>query len=189
MPTPVGHALAGLATAWFSRSVAGTKVRPPPAFGTKLAVACILAAVAPDVDILVHSHRTYTHSLGAVIVVGVVVWSIQLLTARLKPRATGYGGPLSVALTVAAAYGTHILLDLLGKDTAPPFGLTALWPFSSRFYVSGADLFMEISRRYWKPDEFILGNLKAGAWELLVIGPVAAVAWFLAKRNSEKRRG
>ena len=79
---------------------------------------------------------------------------------------------------MAAAYGTHILLDWLGKDTAPPFGLPALWPFSSRYYISGADLFMEISRRYWKPDEFIVGNLKAVGWEMLVLGPIAALAWW-----------
>ena len=80
------------------------------------------------------------------------------------------------------------MLDWLGKDTAPPFGLPALWPFSSRYYISGADLFMEISRRYWKPDEFIIGNLKAGGWELLVLGPIAALAWYM-NSNHRGRRG
>ncbi len=141
--------------------------------------------MAADVDILFHSHRTYTHSVGAVIVVGVVAWCL----ARIALRQIDCGRPLFVALTIAAAYGSHILLDLLGKDTAPPFGLTALWPFSSRFYISRVDLFMEISRRYWKPDEFIVGNVKAGAWELLVLGPVAALAWYLARRGRESGGG
>ena len=175
MPTPVGHALGGLATAWFSRAIAGHNAAPPQGRRpVRLLVACIVAAMAADVDIVFHSHRTYTHSVGAVIVVGLVAWII----ARPKTRC-----PLFVALTIAAAYGSHILLDLLGKDTAPPFGLTALWPFSSRFYISGVDLFMEISRRYWKPDEFIVGNFRAAGWELLVLGPVAALAWYLARRG------
>jgi membrane-bound metal-dependent hydrolase YbcI (DUF457 family) len=179
VPTPLGHALGGLATAWFSSAISGPanpKVRHGSA---KLALGCVVAAVSPDIDILFHSHRTFTHSIGAAAIVGGAVW----IAARLSRQPADRARAASVALTVAAAYATHIVLDLLGKDTAPPFGLTALWPFSSRFYLSGADLFMEISRRYWKPDEFILGNLKAGAWELLVLGPVAAIAWYLNSRR------
>jgi membrane-bound metal-dependent hydrolase YbcI (DUF457 family) len=180
MPTPVGHALGGLAVAWFARATDKSGFRDTRGQFTPLAVVCLIAAVAADVDILFGSHRTYTHSLGAVVAVGLVAW----LIARRVHR----GAPVRAAITVAAAYGTHILLDLLGKDTAPPFGLQALWPLSSRFYISGADLFMEISRRYWKPDEFIVGNLKAGAWELLVVGPVAALAWYLARRSRQRRQ-
>ena len=160
MPTPVGHALAGLATGWFS----------PCRRSKVLVAACVVAAVAADLDILIHRHRTYTHSLGAVVLVGMLVWTV----AR----------DMRVTLTIAAAYSTHILLDWLGKDTAPPAGLMALWPFSSRYYVSGANVFMEISRRYWKPDEFIVGNLKAMGWEVLVLAPFVALAWYV---NSHHR--
>src|SRR5438105_1806567 len=134
MPTPIGHALGGLATGWFS-----------PYRKSRVAVAaCVIAAVAPDLDILVHTHRMYTHSVGAVIVVGTLAWGVARLTPRR--RSSRAWRPLSFSLTIAAAYGTHILLDWLGKDTAPPFGLMAMWPFSSRFYISGANVFMEISR-------------------------------------------
>ena len=171
MPTPVGHALGGLATAWFSHR------RP----SKLLLVLCVVAAVAADLDILIQSHRSYTHSVGAAAMVAVVAWG----TARwLRPPS--HSTALRVALTIAAAYSTHIVLDWLGKDTAVPFGLPALWPFSSSYYISNANLFMEISRRYWKPDEFIMGNLKAGAWELLVLGPIAALAWAL-QRNANHR--
>ena len=144
-----------------------------------LLAACAGAAVAADLDILIHDHRSYTHSVGAVVVVGVIAWAI----AQLKLRPTSRPTAVSFGVTIAAAYGTHIVLDWLGKDTAPPFGLPALWPFSSRYYISGTDLFMEISRRYWKPDEFIIGNLRAGGWELLVLGPIAVLAWYCARRS------
>src|SRR5437899_2790454 len=142
MPTPIGHALGGLATAWFSQGLAPGRVwRDLRRASMPLLVACVVAAVAADFDILLHTHRSYTHSVGAVTVVGVVAWGIAQLWggARLKSRPTSFG------VTVAVAYGTHIVLDWLGKDTAPPFGLPALWPFTSRYYISGADLFMEIS--------------------------------------------
>jgi len=182
MPTPIGHALGGLTVAWLS----------PGRHSRTLVAACVGAAVAADLDILIHDHRSYTHSAGAVIVVGVMVWAIAQLPAFAKApsgeklRPTSSHSAAALGLTIAAAYATHIVLDWLGKDTAVPFGLPALWPFSSSYYISNANLFMEISRRYWKPDEFIVGNLKAGAWELLVLGPIAALAWAL-QRNANHR--
>lgn len=172
MPTPVGHAVAGLATAWFAES-AGR----PSRWITPLAMTCAAAAVFPDVDLLVDSHRTYTHSVAAVALVGLIAW---LSLRRRTPLA------LRVALTIAIAYGSHILLDWLGKDTSTPAGVTALWPFSSRFYVSGLNVFGEVSRRYWRMDEFVNGNFRVMVRELLILGPVAALAWWLRSVTSEQ---
>ncbi len=33
--------------------------------------------MAPDLDLLIGSHRTYTHSIGAVFVVGIVSWLVM----------------------------------------------------------------------------------------------------------------
>jgi len=57
----------------------------------------------------------------------------------------------------------------------------ALWPFSSRFYLSGANIFLEVSRRYWKPDEFIVGNFKAVGWEIVVLAPIVALAYWVRR--------
>ena len=65
----------------------------------------------------------------------------------------------------------------MSKDTSQPSGLTALWPFTTKHYKSGWDVFGEISRRYWLPEEFILGNLRAASWELAVLTPLLVVAW------------
>ena len=177
MPTPVGHALGGLATVWFAAAI--TRERPSNTF----VVACAIAAMAPDLDILVNSHRTYAHSIGAAAIVGAGAWFVR---RRACPRASP--SPAFAALTIAAAYASHIVLDLLAKDTAEPLGLMALWPFSSRFYISGADLFMEVSRRYWKFDEFIVGNFTAVGWELILLAPVVALAWWL-QEDSQKTIG
>ncbi len=171
MPTPVGHAIGGLAAAWF----AGPSGRKP-AWRSPLAALCAAAAVFPDVDILFGSHRTYTHSFAAVVAAGVITW----LVVRHAPLAS------RIALTVAAAYASHLLLDWLGRDSSTPPGLMALWPFSTHFYISVANLFGEVSRRYWKPDEFIVGNFLAVGRELLILGPIAAIAYFVASRRRSK---
>jgi len=172
MPTPVGHAVGGLATAWFAQSLSPRTPRT-----ATLGIACALAATVPDLDILFGMHRTGTHSIAAALIAAAVAW----LTVR---RRTGFA--LVVALTIGSAYASHALLDWLGKDSSMPPGLMVLWPFSTRFYISGVDLFGEVSRRYWKPDEFIVGNLLAVAREMLILGPVALVAWMLRSKPRTK---
>lgn len=162
MPTPVGHAIGGLAAALLTNSATRRAGLPPVVFAAAAA-----AAILPDFDILAGSHRTYTHSIGAVPIVWAIAW-ICLLRAPHKAAA---------ATAVAAGYASHPMLDWLGKDTSSPPGLMVLWPFSSRFYMSGLDLFDEVSRRYWLLNEFILGNMRAVGWEVLMLLPVALAAW------------
>jgi hypothetical protein len=90
--------------------------------------------------------------------------------------------PLTAVLT--AAYASHAVLDLLGKDTSPPLGLTLLWPFSSDYYLTGWNVFSEVSRRYWRPEEFIFGNLIALAWEMLLLAPLLILSWALWSRKT-----
>ncbi len=175
MPTPVGHAIAGLATGWFSDALIRLRHTTPGRAAARLTTACVAAAVVPDLDILFRMHRSYTHSLGAAAIAGAVAWVVA------RRKSSILASPAVVGMTVAVAYSTHVLLDWLAKDTAPPFGLMALWPFSSGFYLSGANLFFEVSRRYWKPDEFIVGNFKAVGWEILVLAPIAALAFWLRR--------
>jgi membrane-bound metal-dependent hydrolase YbcI (DUF457 family) len=169
MPTPVGHAAGGVAAGLFALS-ATRGPRPSPEL---LAGFALLAAI-PDLDLLAGSHRSYTHSLGAVAFVGLVAW---YLVRRTKSQ------QWSLAVALTAAYASHLLLDWLGRDSSTPPGLMMLWPFSSRFYISGADLFMEVSRRYWKLDEFIVGNFIAVGWELVVLVPFVMVAWWVSGRR------
>jgi membrane-bound metal-dependent hydrolase YbcI (DUF457 family) len=186
MPSPVGHAIAGLATAWIADTIAplprrhGVEATPESAFealGGGLAVTCAVLASLPDLDILAGGHRAVSHSLGGIVVVAIIA---ALAAGRWNLPAARTG------VTCGAAYATHVLLDWLAMDSAFPYGIMALWPFSSAYFMSGANAFLEISRSYWKADEFVVGNLQSLAWELLVLGPVAAVAWWLRART--KRR-
>jgi hypothetical protein len=178
VPSPLGHALAGIAAGWL--------VQPAPIRSSRSAVVgriCLFAAVgaAPDLDLLAGAHSGPTHGLGASVIVGVLAWVVPRVVRQARPAtddsrlATSDPRPATrFAVAVAAAYATHILLDWLGTDTSPPIGIMALWPFSHAYYESSAHLFMAISRRYWLP-EFWTYNLIALGRELLVLLPIAAL--------------
>ena len=168
MPSPVAHALGGLATAFLVDSTARR-----PALTLPILIGSAALAVAPDLDLLAGSHRTYTHSAGAVAIVGALCWLV------LRSRSSG-----AVVAALTAAYASHLPLDWLSKDTRAPVGLTALWPFTARYYQSSWTIFGETSRRYWLPDEFIIGNLKEATWEFAVMAPLLLAAWTLWSRRT-----
>jgi membrane-bound metal-dependent hydrolase YbcI (DUF457 family) len=178
MPSPVGHALAGVAAAWLSGGRLPQGWHSPlvlPCPGRSLAsfdvtarsaeiVLFSVAAIAPDLDLLFGTHSTYTHSIGAV----VIVFALAMAAGGVRLW--------RVALGIAAAWGSHILLDWLGNDTSPPIGVMALWPFSSDHYQSSLFVFDAISRRYWLPEQFVVGNLRAVAKEMAILIPAAWLA-------------
>lgn len=179
MPSPLGHALAGLAAGWTvapaSTHHSGRVLR---------GLVFVVAATAADLDLLIGMHRGPTHSLAAAALAGSVVW----LWTRSRRPGDRHGAlrrdPGWMAAAVGAAAATHTLLDWLGADSSPPVGLMALWPFSRDYYASHLDIFMAISRRYRDAD-FWPSNVHAIAREVLILGPVAAVVWI----RSVRRRG
>jgi inner membrane protein len=175
MPSPVGHIIAGVATGWVTQAWPGAS-QPGRAAAGALPFVCALLALAPDADLLLPaSHRTVTHSVGAVMAAG--------LAAAAIARWRRWPVAASVAVTVVAL-GSHLALDWLGRDSSDPVGIMALWPFSQSYFSSGLDLFMDVSRRYWLFDEIIVHNAKAAARELAIIGPFAAAAWYARRLSS-----
>jgi len=153
VPSPVGHALGGL--------IVGELLAP------SALILCAVAGVTPDVDFLWGGHNRQTHSLGAAVIAGVVV-----LAWKRNPR---------LALAVMLSWASHVVFDWLGSDDTPPLGVMALWPLNSNFYFADAYVFEAISRRYWL-DNFFSHNAWAVMKEILILGPVASVAWWLRRR-------
>ena len=186
MPSPAGHLLAGVAIAWAAEAAAQRRPGTAPADGagprllTPLVLACAALALAPDLDILLATHRTVTHSLGAVFVTAMVSGAVA--------RALGSPGMATGALC-GLTVASHIVLDWLGRDSNTPRGVMALWPVSTAYFYSGIDLFAEVSRRYWKPDEFLVSNAVSVAREILILGPIAALAWWARRRRSMRSPG
>jgi hypothetical protein len=165
MPSPVGHALGGAIAGWLVSSARpGARAGATPWGRLSRTALFAILAVAPDLDLLFGTHSTYSHSIGAVGVAGVVAYVLRPRDPRL-------------AIASAAAWASHLLLDWLGADSTPPLGVMALWPLTNAFYQSPWPVFMAISRRYWLP-EFYAYNTVAVLREIAILGPIALVIWW-----------
>ncbi len=174
MPTPVGHALAGVAAGFLLAGRGGHATAPAPTWRSlasdrKLLLFAGLGILA-DIDFLFGVHSAYTHSIGATVVVG------GIATVLGRPH-----GP-RFALAAALAYGSHIVLDWLGSDSVPPLGIMALWPFSADYFLSDRQWFTSVCRRYrdldcWRHN--VVGVLR----ESVLLGPLAlGVLYRVARR-------
>lgn len=171
MPSPVGHALAGVA--------AGCLVPELKAQG-RLSVRDVMLfgalGVAPDLDLLFGIHSGPTHGIGAAVLVAAAAY-----LARRRDRASA--DRLRFAVACFLAYASHILLDWLGTDSSPPIGIMAWWPFSYAYFESSLHVFPAVSRRIHQPALFWSQNLKALFWELVILGPLTAIVRWRVGRS------
>jgi membrane-bound metal-dependent hydrolase YbcI (DUF457 family) len=181
MPSPVGHALGGIAAAWALDLVSGRRshrgvadaslAEPTPGVVT---LVCAGLATLPDADLLLGVHRTASHSISAVVLVTIVA---ALVTGWVTP-----GTWRRVALMCGAAYASHLLLDWMAVDRNPPSGMQLLWPFSRAWFISGLDLFPPTQRyRIWSAAA-MRTNVIACAWETALLLPIVMLLW-VTKRH------
>jgi membrane-bound metal-dependent hydrolase YbcI (DUF457 family) len=156
MPSPIGHAIAGVAVAWSARQ-------------PRLAPVCAGLAALLDIDLVLPAHhRTYTHSLTAVLVVTIVAAAVTGKVTRWR-----------TAFTCGAAYASHLLLDWLGADTHPPLGIQMLWPVGDRWFISGWNVFPETARLHLLSEAALRQNTLAIARELAILLPMLALVWLV----------
>lgn len=181
MPTPVGHTIAGIGV-----YVLCTKGRD---LDRTLLVASIGSACFADVDFGLgflagrNLHHYFTHSLGFTALFTAAAYVLLRLSGRDRPRFD--------TLVLGLSYLSHVLLDLLSKDTAPPYGLELLWPFSERFVISPVLVFDDIWRGTLSK-LFGLHNWIAVAKEIAIVGPPVALLllwrWWLGLRRAAPHR-
>jgi membrane-bound metal-dependent hydrolase YbcI (DUF457 family) len=167
MPSPIGHGLAGLTVHVLASRRAEELLSPGRASAT------VAAALLPDVDLLFrfvdgrNHHGNETHSLGCAILACLV--TVLVARARNLPR------PASLGIAVGAAWSSHVVLDFLNRDTHPPIGILALWPFSSHYFKFPWPLFLDIGRTLeWST---VRHDALAALWECVVLLPFLWVAW------------
>jgi membrane-bound metal-dependent hydrolase YbcI (DUF457 family) len=163
MPSPVGHALGGLAAGWLLQPRAPQPSRLLSAQNLTL----IVLAVVPDLDLLTTIHRGITHSIGAAATVGVLAWLLGHGPGRARTAAAAF-----------AACGSHVVLDWMGVDTWAPFGVPALWPLSDAYLQSPWQPFAAVSRRFNGPGPFWQMNALAVGREIVILLPLL---WVVGK--------
>jgi len=163
MPSPVGHALGAMAFGWIAA--------PPPESRPRLLVqTLILSAVgiAPDLDMLVDRLLAEAHSLGAALILAVLVGWCPWPVAGTRWR---------IGCAVFLAWASHPLLDAFGHDAKPPLGIMAFWPISTEYFKFPWTVFAAITRR-WHGPQFLVSNGLAVLRECLILAPVTlSVAW------------
>jgi membrane-bound metal-dependent hydrolase YbcI (DUF457 family) len=167
MPSPVGHAIAGLTVHVLT---SGTRAER-----TDWRRAAILtgAALAPDLDLAFrfvdgrNHHGQETHSLGMAILSAAVAFGLATLWRVRRARV--------LALAFGLAWSSHVLLDYLNVDTHPPIGILAFWPLSAAYFKFPWPIFLDVGRTLDLGT--IRHNALAAAWECAVLLPVLAWAW------------
>jgi membrane-bound metal-dependent hydrolase YbcI (DUF457 family) len=162
MPSPIGHALAGVAFVWSVE----------PQTDRRILATCAGLAALPDIDLLMpDAHRAYTHSVGAVLLVTILAIAVTgKVTGRIQWRTVGL---------CAGAYATHLVLDWLAADNFAPYGIRALWPFGDGWYISGIDLFRQTARRHLFTMSTLMTNVKAIAQEIAILVPLVYALWLV----------
>jgi inner membrane protein len=168
MPSPIGHALAGVAVAWTADLVDGRRSSP------RLLTLCAGLAMLPDIDLLVpDAHRTATHSVTAAAIVFIIA---AVVTGKVTRQAVLCG----------TAYASHLLLDWLGADNFPPRGLQVFWPFSRHWYISDLDLFRQTARQHFFTPPIIRRNTIAVAQEIAILAPIVVVLWLVRIKTAAR---
>jgi membrane-bound metal-dependent hydrolase YbcI (DUF457 family) len=152
--------------------IAGWTAGGRPARGwIRSALLLAVIAVLPDVDLLWGGHHQATHSVLAVVAIrGLTPFFARTVLAKNGVRPLG----------IAAAYASHILLDLIGADSTPPIGVMLFWPFSREYFIAPWTPFRAISRRYWLPG-FWAHTLGAVGFEIVVLTPLLIAVWWIRR--------
>jgi len=155
----------------------------------RLPVACALCAALPDIDLLyMPTHRTATHSVPVAIVFTIVAVVVTGWVTPIREWCNKYfgvqSGTATIGLACGLAWSSHILLDWLGADANPPYGVQAFWPFSDQWSFSGVNIFPGTERRDPLSARAMLINLRAAVQETVMMGSVAAAAWWFNTRRT-----
>jgi hypothetical protein len=169
MPSPIGHALAGLTVHVLSARDGAER------WSLRRAILMTGAATAADLDLLFrfvdgrNHHQAESHSIGAAALAAAVVWAAT--------RLSGWPRSAALGLWAGCAWLTHLALDYLSLDTHPPIGILALWPFQPGYFKAPWTIFLDIGRTLeWAT---VRHDALAVAWEIVLLGPLLLASWRL----------
>jgi inner membrane protein len=156
MATPIGHGLMGYAVYCAAASAKRADRRP-------LLWLCVGLAIAPDFDFVpgvalgqpALYHQGVSHSLSVA-----VVASLAVALAYRRSRSTLWADWGRFAL----AYASHLLIDVLGPDQRPPYGIPLFWPISDTHYLAPFQIF-------WGVNHAEKTSATTGEWVTGILNP------------------
>jgi membrane-bound metal-dependent hydrolase YbcI (DUF457 family) len=163
MPSPVGHALGGIACGWLAAAPAREATRLRIQIGTFAAL-----GMAPDLDLVFGHHRAESHSLGLAMIAALSAAAVRWPVAHERWR---------IGLAVLCAWMSHPLLDSLALDPSSPVGIMAFWPFTRRYFVTGLSIFLPVGRDIGAPT-FLHDTVVAVLREAVIMIPVAGLVYW-----------
>ncbi|PSB19821.1 hypothetical protein C7B61_02875 [filamentous cyanobacterium CCP1] len=182
MPSPVGHAIAGLCGyTLVARDVA-------PRYRKALLLASVAIANLPDIDILPgifagdlgRFHRQGTHSLVASLAIGLFV---GLWVKRWKWSSLPWG------VWAFTLYLSHILLDMLVESSR---GVQFFWPFSDDYFILPITIFRSFkysaSAIGTIQTIFSFNNTLTVLWEMVLLLPIFLLVQNFAGRFRQFRQ-
>jgi len=177
--TPVGHSLLGGA---ILKSGAGKR-----SGSVLLLIMAVLAySNLPDIDLFFGAlrgnpnlvHHQWTHSLFFCLSAGMVSGLVYGIAGKKNGVKTG--------LLLSLILISHLLLDMLTKDSSNPFGIQLLWPVSRHYFIFPftplPDVYKASSNDAFFRTLFSMHNLKTVGVEIVVCAPLLLLAIFRKKR-------
>jgi inner membrane protein len=138
-----------------------------------------LLAIAADLDFVPGIfvgrpnlyHQEISHSLGFTSIVSL---GFALIYGLRKGTVWGAWGWFFLA------YASHLVIDLFGRDTRPPYGIPLFWPISGEHYLAPRPIFWGVhhaaetsaSTSKWLVSILTPRNLEAIGIEVMVTLPV-----------------
>ena len=188
MATPIGHSFAG----WAAIKLFDPGVQDDH---LKLLLVSVFMANAPDFDFLpgillgtpALFHQGITHSLGLAIAASLVVATFfQVRHSWHFPKIFG---------VCLISYTSHLLLDFFGPDRRFPFGIPALWPITTRVFISQVPLLWGVHHAAvtsaptweWLNSMFDIYNIGAVALEIGWIAALVLIPIVVRKSLRPKR--
>ncbi len=176
MPTPIAHSIVSLTLS----DVKAEKTRL-----IKWAAFWIVLGNFADFDFLPgillgapgRFHHGFTHSILFAVVLSMVACQVYPLMFRRR-------APFWVFFLVTSS---HLFLDCLTLDTAAPFGLPLLWPFSHAYFCFPFSLFLNVERAMNLQILLSWHNLLAISLEVVLTLPFLFTRW-LARSGRRLRR-
>ena len=179
MPSPIGHALAGIAVAWAADLVPADRAwRTAPAMaswylraGGGLTLLCAGLGAAPDLDLAFRCapDRHAQHRRGA---------RRRPAVPRRSPPDPG-GRSLRIALMCAGAYGSHLLWTGSAWTAIRRAASSCCGRSISEWYISELDIFRQTARLRIFTRGPMLTNVRAILQEIAILVPILAALWLV----------